>query len=540
MLRTALVIGKRQEVNNVRLSCFLWKANSKLMINSNHSCSISAVPLTHLFNNTHQQISTQTTNTEESTKNQRTKMMNQEQKLGGAQPRTIQLPHFSTPLASQLEAIMQEEQPNKLTPTTPNHIVRFIRKVRYRNEHGHGSINEDYGALLEALRTFPDKSSFIRETFPFIVQLADRIDKVDLPLRISEQKNSEYKVEVTQEQCACVLANSFLCTWPRLSQDRISMLHNLPGINYDLMFTERPNLRAKIGKLQMLFHYFERVKQQMPRGKLTIERRVVDENEVNIQNSVLMDVQVMAEGSIGDEEGTLEADFANKIIGGGSMDHGCVQEEIKFSICPEMNVSRLYCETMLDNESIVIVGGEQFSKHTGYGDTLGYGGDYVDHRKDEFNNITVQTVAIDAIRFRDPMNQFEPRMVERELLKAYAGFYEKGDGKPKMKLSTGAWGCGAFHGDKQLKFIIQWIAASVAQRNMIFYTFDRNTTLAQDIQQFLQGVRELNVNVSELYSALMTLSRTAEVNNEQPKDSFNRVLSILRGRTFEEKTCIIN
>lgn len=37
---------------------------------------------------------------------------------------------------------------------------------------------------------------------------------------------------------------------------------------------------------------------------------------------------------------------------------GCVQEEIRFSICPELCAAMLVCPIMLDNEAITIVGGD--------------------------------------------------------------------------------------------------------------------------------------------------------------------------------------
>lgn len=49
-------------------------------------------------------------------------------------------------------------------------------------------------------------------------------------------------------------------------------------------------------------------------------------------------------------------DFANQYIGGGVLGHGAVQEEIRFLICPELIASRLFCEAMLDHESIIITG----------------------------------------------------------------------------------------------------------------------------------------------------------------------------------------
>lgn len=43
-------------------------------------------------------------------------------------------------------------------------------------------------------------------------------------------------------------------------------------------------------------------------------------------------------------------------IGGGVLGTGCVQEEIRFAICPELIISRLFTERLLDNEALVIVG----------------------------------------------------------------------------------------------------------------------------------------------------------------------------------------
>ena len=49
-------------------------------------------------------------------------------------------------------------------------------------------------------------------------------------------------------------------------------------------------------------------------------------------------------------------DFANKFIGGGVLGHGCVQEEIRFLICPELLLSRLFTEVLDDNECVIIKG----------------------------------------------------------------------------------------------------------------------------------------------------------------------------------------
>ena len=47
-------------------------------------------------------------------------------------------------------------------------------------------------------------------------------------------------------------------------------------------------------------------------------------------------------------------------------------------INPECLVSCLVCEVMSENEAIVIIGAEQFSKYSGYGGTFKYAGPFED------------------------------------------------------------------------------------------------------------------------------------------------------------------
>ena len=50
----------------------------------------------------------------------------------------------------------------------------------------------------------------------------------------------------------------------------------------------------------------------------------------------------------------FQVDFANKKVGGGVLRGGCVQEEIKFVIFPELLISKLIMDHMDDNEAIII------------------------------------------------------------------------------------------------------------------------------------------------------------------------------------------
>jgi len=158
-------------------------------------------------------------------------------------------------------------------------------------------------------------------------------------------------------------------------------------------------------------------------------------------------------------------------LGGGVLSGGCVQEEIRFSISTELIACCYFCEVMNDNEAIIISGTDRFSKTTGYAFELQFGGNFV-----ETNPLTT-ICAIDARDYRmyGLSSQFKKNIFEREVKKAYTGFFSSEQGE-KMPVATGNWGCGAFLGDAPHKSIIQYLAASEAERDMIYYTFSSKNT----------------------------------------------------------------
>merc|ERR1719215_2164005 len=103
----------------------------------------------------------------------------------------------------------------------------------------------------------------------------------------------------------------------------------------------------------------------------------------------------MAQKNVGFEAAPqlAHADFANMFIGGGVLSGGCVQEEIRFSICPELCVTMLVCPCMLEEEAIQVLGGEQFSKYTGYMFSMRYGGDH----RDEAERLPDGTVLVSIL-----------------------------------------------------------------------------------------------------------------------------------------------
>jgi len=257
----------------------------------------------------------------------------------------------------------------------------------------------------------------------------------------------------------------------------------------------------QFAKLKCMINYFRRILSEEPKGNVIFTRQVID-TFPNWSNSKLNFTNLVVEGegkAIEDAKNQLQVDFANKVIGGGVLQSGCAQEEVRFSIAPECLVSLLFTEVLQPNEAVFITGAEQYCSYTGYGRTFTYVGDYVDtidKLSDGTPNVTI--VAIDAFPHMGGKDfQFSMPAIIRELNKAFTGFYSN---TSKIPIATGNWGGGAFGGDPHLKFIIQLMATSQCSRDITYYTFGNPELLEDKLRTFHAKIR--NQSISQVYSAI--------------------------------------
>ena len=88
------------------------------------------------------------------------------------------------------------------------------------------------------------------------------------------------------------------------------------------------------------------------------------------------------------------------VLGGGVLGNGAVMEEIRFSICPELLVSRLMTQELTDREVLLMTGCEQFSEVSGYGHSFKFSSNFQDSVPVIEGNIRdTQIVAMDALQF---------------------------------------------------------------------------------------------------------------------------------------------
>ncbi|KAI3997539.1 hypothetical protein MKX01_029370 [Papaver californicum] len=401
-------------------------------------------------------------------------------------------------------------------------------------------------------------------------------------------------VYLSQELIGALLACSFFCLYPTFDRGA----KHLPDINFDHLFASlHPSYKEnQEHKIRCLVHYFERISSCIPIYCVSFERKVIPmesrsfcvsypEADFWSKSTIsLCHLEVLKSGLIEEQNReALEVDFANKYIGGGAIGRGCVQEEIRFMINPELIVGMLFLPCMDDNEAIEIVGAERFSIYTGYGFSFRFSGDYSDKKLiDCMGRCKTRIIAIDALH-KPGMRQYRVKYLLREINKAWCGFFDQikyqnhqkalqedefcrdrlhwdnkvssnkpstcdglhgrddeaqmtensrdehsnqdSDVQDDIGIATGNWGCGAFGGDPEIKAIIQWLAASQALRPFIsYYTFGEKPL--QSLEQVSRWILSHGWTVGELWNMLVEYS-TQRVNGETRVGFFSWLLPVL-------------
>lgn len=390
------------------------------------------------------------------------------------------------------------------------HIENAIKQnnFRYKNSWNFDIMHSFFNEIL----TEDQSRNILSVLIPKMIRLA-----LDLPNKICKaipilKQGTAHSLTFSQEQCACILANAFFCTFP--SRNSQTNPENMPFINFSSIYGGSNSRRGnrKIEKLKCIFHYFSRVTDKMPEGIITFKRLSLADHEIpefKKSKNKFRKVLIRLDGTIEDCTGATQLDFANKFLGGGVLNSGCVQEEIRFMLCPELMVSMLFTECLETNEAVLIKGCERFSSYTGYADSFKWSDNYVDETaRDGWNRLHTEVLAMDAICYGNSKSQFEESKIERELKKCYASFKPNSDEitnqltvlpnesskKQYAALATGNWGCGAFNGDRQLKFLIQMMAAAEASRDLIYFTFNHLETVTKLTKlQWLISQSDLNV-----------------------------------------------
>lgn len=292
----------------------------------------------------------------------------------------------------------------------------------------------------------------------------------DDPLPTLRQGRSG-SVTLSSSAVHSLLCNMFLCNLrrfplPLLPEEAPRPRRTLPHFgSVSMMLVYKSSGRVAVQRLLCLLAYFHQFRLQDDRDKLRSVsfERVFRGTPLDWARSTdsLCQVEFRSEGIETCYDCASHVDFANEDLHVGAIWPSATQEEIIFSVRPELFVGILFCETMLDNEAILIHNSLQYSTCKGFTTSFKFTGLFEEEQK----GVTV--IAMDAAMVEslsDSAEQLALNSISRELHKSWTGF----SAAPRGKISTGNWGCGSFGGDPVLKFLIQWMSASAAGRQLVY------------------------------------------------------------------------
>jgi poly(ADP-ribose) glycohydrolase len=399
-----------------------------------------------------------------------------------------------------------------------------------------GIFPRDFSGLLLLLNHDMPASEvdhFLRVVLPWMCQVVldgPNLFPTGVPLLV---RGTEGSVRLSQAQVCCLICCAFLGILPfrtkmaeaslsaeALTKDQLHYQKNMPFVNFSNLFAQQePSARSK---MRCFLSYFSTMQKEWsavrsPSWKRQLEfvRVVPKKKRPPLESSphALTKIEVKVTGLIEDAAGMAQADFANKVLGGGILGRGCVQEEIRFACCPELLVSRILAEPLDRTEAFLMNGAQAFCQTSGYASTFTYDGPlkllpatspHVD------NILDVCVVAFDAINYNStnlrPDYQYLASWIAADTTKALNAFAGSTlstlPAATRGPIATGNWGCGAFAGDPELKLLIQLIAASVAGRPLTYFTFG-NEVLKKDFEKLHSLITAKGVTAGELYSILL-------------------------------------
>eukprot|EP01084_Bolivina_argentea_P119216 211398_1 len=367
--------------------------------------------------------------------------------------------------------------------------------------------------------------TFFNKTLPFIKKLILNMPKIfQIKSNDNENKNNDNdnftgtflnpkcnaKVSLTRGQVASILA----CCWFGIE------LYEHCSFHGELNSVGTP------GKLECWIRYFDFVRQKgmnsnwFNKENVTVWRKCMLTQQCELleytnlirNKTQLCDFNVFEEGCIEDQCGELHADFANQYIGGGVLEGGNVQEEIRFTVNTECIISKWLCPLpMTHNEAIIIFGSQQFFDYKGYGSSFCFNG-YRNNKKEMFfcDNMNHRLgssviIGIDALYLFTPKKQIDVDFMMREIAKSFIGYSISNDdiGHKMDVVSTGNWGCGIFRGDPQLKAMLQWISVSLSGRSVAYYTFKDRRVANGLLGGFMKQFNGKKITVGNLWKVLV-------------------------------------
>ncbi|CAF1185257.1 unnamed protein product [Didymodactylos carnosus] len=305
-------------------------------------------------------------------------------------------------------------------------------------------------------------------------------------LDFTDNDEEEIKLySLTREQIACLLVHMFLCT--------------IDDKNFSLWY-ESSCYNPSKSYLTVLIYYFQYyvdfIRDNDNSRSILFERHRLQRNvDWKLCKKPLIK-QLYQQDDLNDILSTnLQLIFANKHIGYGQ--YG-TQEEAHCGMSTELNVVVLFMNRDLrDNECLVVHGIQTFGQYQGYGNDLKLIGFHSSTACDWSRRSYVFADALEMnFSETNELEDLKEYNLTRELAKISCTFRLQQD----KSLNTGHFGCGAFHGNRYVKIVLQILVASFYNVQLHFYSSSK--AFIDEINDLLKYLNEKQINCSDLYHYL--------------------------------------
>lgn len=398
-----------------------------------------------------------------------------------------------------------------------------------------GTANTDYGFFLcffQAHLSSPvAERHFFDSVWPVVVKLALELPELFPGCLLPSLSEDNPQIVLSRRQTACLVAHQFLCTLPQLPWDTDSFTDFHIWYSSDARHT-----LATRAYLHSLFAYFERLaddecsplttpKEEWP-IVFTLRTSKENEDKGNLasfaaeSNLTSLNLTFLLQPSanpslLGLPNGACVIS-ANKNIGFGQTG---TQEELHVGSSPESCPAVLMTPPLKDSQVLVVQGPEAMISMKGHGrearldtilapdyDSKSYSRSKWVHRTMLF----MDALELDLYDSSAILPDLLPGNIDRELVKAYTAFSSHNSApsdsatqKNYTEIFTGLWGCGAFGGNREVKSIIQWCAASMANVSLNFVCAgDSQADFAKALNDFVENCRTKGWKVKDVLDIL--------------------------------------
>ncbi|CAF1440427.1 unnamed protein product [Rotaria sordida] len=379
-------------------------------------------------------------------------------------------------------------------PKENNNFQSLVKLFPIKKEEEH----QDFSCLDQAIRRLD--FDFYNDLLPTIAKWAS--DHTQAKLIEPLQAGTTASIVYTAAQARYILANAFF-------------LNTIPGygnIDLNCLYNSLSDSLA-IERIRCLIEYFRLSSQQNEDRQISIERYSYC-NELpnwNKQNILLESskINIITNRMEDANEAQGFVDFANKHIHIHRIIPSATQEEILFSCCPEAFLSILVCDTLQDDEIVILRGCKRFIDYVGYADTFCYKGHYHEQNPTYIQDILV----LDACY----SSHFTKNNIDRDLGKAFAAFEKSKD----EIIVTGKWGCGVFGGDLIFKFLQQICVAMLLGNHFkrLDYAVRSIENLASKLKHILKTLENNKRTVTDIYQMMIQYGETKEKSASRPEFS---------------------